>query len=325
MTLYPLIFQPIFQERIWGGSNIRNLFTKDAPTGAPIGESWEISDRPGAESVIANGPLAGQTLTQLMRDRRDELLGDARANASGRFPLLVKIIDASEKLSLQVHPPAALAPRFGGEPKTEMWYIVDAKPGASLFAGLRKGITREHFAERVRVGGVADCFHCVPVKRGDAMFLPSGRVHAIGGGIVIFEIQQNSDTTYRVYDWDRLDAFGKPRDLHVAQSLECIDFDDFEPSLVAPNAVQNGAAISKALVRDPLFDVDLVELTAGAFWQPPGGSAQVVGLESGEVEVMWSDGSVTLKPGGFCVIPAAANNVVLRAPSAARFLFAKPH
>jgi len=142
------------------------------------------------------------------------------------------LLDAREKLSLQVHPPAHKAAALGGEPKTEMWYIADAAPDADLFVGLKRGVTRAEFEQKISTGEVAGCFHRVPVKRGDAMFLPSGRVHAIGAGLVIFEIQQNSDTTYRVFDWNRVGLDGKPRELHVPQSLASIDFDDFEPALV---------------------------------------------------------------------------------------------
>jgi len=208
--LYPLTFRPIFKERIWGGRALEQLYGKSLPPKVPIGESWEISDRPGDASVIANGPLAGKDLRWLMENHERELLGDAKS-ANGRFPLLIKILDAQEKLSLQVHPPARKAAELKGEPKTEAWYIADAAPGAELYVGLKRGVTREEFERKIQSGEVAECFHRVPVRAGDTMFLPSGRVHAIGAGLVIFEIQQNSDTTYRVFDWNRVGTDGKPR------------------------------------------------------------------------------------------------------------------
>lgn len=231
-VLYPLLFEPIYKERIWGGRRLEEMYGRRLPSSVPIGESWEISDRPGDESVIANGPLAGRTLRWLMEQHRSDVLGDARPAADGRFPLLCKILDARDRLSLQVHPPAAKAAALGGEPKTEMWYIADAEPDADLFVGLRRGVTRAEFETKVQTGDVAECFHRIPVRTGDTMFLPSGRVHAIGAGLVIFEIQQNSDTTYRVFDWNRKGLDGQPRELHVDKSLASIDFDDFEPSLV---------------------------------------------------------------------------------------------
>src|SRR5438270_4871495 len=180
--LYPLTFRPILKERVWGGRKLEELYQKPLPPEVPIGESWEISDRPGDVSVIANGPLAGKDLHWLMENHRQALLGDAQS--SRRFPLLIKLLDAQEKLSLQVHPPSHKAAKLGGEPKTEMWYIADAKPGAELYVGLKRGVTQPEFEKKIRTGEVADCFHRVSVKPGDVMFLPSGRVHAIGAGLV---------------------------------------------------------------------------------------------------------------------------------------------
>src|SRR5687767_11353350 len=200
-----------------------------------------------------------------MQNQRAELMGKAAA-LNDRFPLLIKILDAEEKLSLQVHPPASKAAAMGGEPKTEMWYIAQARNDAELYVGLRKNVSRAEFESGIRDGTVAKCFHRVHVNKGDAMFLPSGRVHAIGAGLVIFEIQQNSDTTYRVFDWNRVDAHGKPRQLHVKESLECIDFEDFEPEPVRaylPEAEQANVHI-QTLVEDPLFEVELVKIV------PPG-------------------------------------------------------
>ena len=213
--LYPLTFHPILKERVWGGRSLECLYHKPLPAGVPIGESWEISDRPGDVSVVSNGPLAGKDLHWLMTRHATELLGAARPPDS-RFPLLVKILDAQEKLSLQVHPPPGKAAELGGEPKTEMWYITEAAPGAELYVGLKRGVSREEFERKIKSGTVAECFHRVSVRPGDAMFLPSGRVHALGAGIVLFEVQQNSDTTYRVFDWNRLGLDGKPRELREA-------------------------------------------------------------------------------------------------------------
>jgi len=225
---YPLTFHPLLKERVWGGRNLERLYRKPLPGVVPIGESWEITDRPEGVSVVANGPLAGRTLRGLMERHATDLLGPASA-PGGRFPLLIKILDAEEKLSLQVHPPARCAVALGGEPKTEMWYVAEGRPGAGLFAGLRRGTTRADFERKMKDSTVVDCFHRIEVRHGDAMFLPSGRVHALGAGNVIFEIQQNSDTTYRVFDWNRVGLDGQARALHVEQSLACIDFNDFEP------------------------------------------------------------------------------------------------
>ncbi len=164
--LYPLIFQPIFKDRIWGGRELERLYAKKLPAGQPIGEAWEISDRPGDASVIANGPLAGKDLRWLMENHAAEILGGAKPAAAGRFPLLCKILDAREKLSLQVHPPASKAAELKGEPKTEMWFIADAAPDASLYVGLKRGVTRAEFEQKIADGSVADCFHRIPGARG---------------------------------------------------------------------------------------------------------------------------------------------------------------
>ena len=302
--LYPLVFHPLFKDRVWGGRELEKLFGKKLPAGKPIGESWEISDRPGDESVVANGKFAGQNLRQLMEKFPREILGHARPAAENRFPILCKILDARDKLSLQVHPPASKAAELKGEPKTEMWYIADAAPGAELYVGLKRGMTRAEFEKRISDGSVAECFHRVPVRAGDTMFLPSGRVHAIGSGLVIFEIQQNSDTTYRVFDWNRVGLDGKPRELHIAQSLASIDFNDFEPSLVQTRFSGDETAKSRPLVRHELFCVDSTELKSGARISLKPNQLQIIALVRGKIEVKSGVDTVTLDAGQFCLIPA---------------------
>jgi mannose-6-phosphate isomerase len=221
-----------FHGAIWGGRRLETLFGKNLPPAVRIGESWEVVDREEAQSVVHAGPLRGKTLHALWMEHRQEVFGDVEE--SPRFPILIKLLDAEEKLSLQVHPPARVAAELGGEPKTEFWYIAAASPGAELYVGMRADSSREAFEEAIASGNAEEHVHRVPVKTGDGMFLPSGRVHAIGAGNVIVEVQQNSDTTYRVFDWNRTDDSGKPRTLHVDESLRCIDFDDCEPSLIDP-------------------------------------------------------------------------------------------
>jgi mannose-6-phosphate isomerase len=303
--LYPLTFQPRYKERVWGGRELERLYAKNLPAGKPIGESWEISDRPGDASIVANGPLAGTNLRWLMENHGAEILGGAKPAAEGRFPLLCKILDAREKLSLQVHPPADKARELRGEPKTEMWYIADAAPQASLYVGLKRGVSRAEFERKIADGSVADCFHEIPVTAGDTMFLPSGRVHAIGDGLVIFEIQQNSDTTYRVFDWNRVGLDGKPRELHIPQSLASIDFNDFEPKLVETKFVADGKIQTRSLVSDPLFNVEVWKLAAGAAgWLKPK-KLQIVAVTAGSVEIAGNSTTVNLSAGHFCLIPAS--------------------
>jgi mannose-6-phosphate isomerase len=317
--LYPFTFLPIFKQRVWGGRELERLYHKPLPPGVPIGESWEISDRPGDVSIVANGPLAGKDLHWLMEQHASEILGAAKA-LRGRFPLLIKILDAQDKLSLQVHPSPAKAAALGGEPKTEMWYVTEAALAAELYVGLKRGVTRAEFESKLKTGAVAECFHRVNVRAGDAMFLPSGRVHALGAGLVIFEIQQNSDTTYRVFDWKRVGLDGKLRELHIPESLASIDFTDFEPSLLPSAFVQNGAQRGRPLVRDPLFTAEAHQADAGASVPLRPNKMQIICLVAGRVEVREGQGTLVLVPGQFCLVPASLVQVVIRVKTPAIFL-----
>lgn len=224
-----LKFTPQCMERVWGGRELATRYNRKlAREDMPYGESWDLVDRSDVQSVVEGGPLDGTPLHDLWLEWREEIFG---AVTGARFPLLLKILDARDRLSIQVHPPADVAPSLGGEPKTEMWYIADAEPDAALYVGLKAGVTREDFAQAIAGGTVEEVTHRIPVRTGDHIFIPSGRLHAIGAGLVIFEIQQNSDTTYRVFDWNRMGTDGKPRELHVRESLACIDYTDFEPSI----------------------------------------------------------------------------------------------
>jgi len=244
--LYPLRFQPILVERLWGGTALAR-YGKPIPPGKSIGETWEISDRDKEQSVVINGALKGQPLRQVIVTLGDRLLG-TNCRGANRFPLLIKMLDARERLSLQVHPPSAIAPELGGEPKTEMWYVLEAQPDSHLIAGLKRGVTRQQFEQAIQHGGAAfqKCFHRFPIHTGESLFVPSGRLHAIDAGLVIVEIQQNSDTTYRVYDWDR----GRP--LQIAESLASIDFNDFEPPPTPLPITCEYFRVEKLTVNGPL-------------------------------------------------------------------------
>jgi mannose-6-phosphate isomerase len=293
----PLTFHPIFMERIWGGRRLESAFGKNLPAQKPIGESWEIVDRPEAQSVVANGPLKGKTLHDLWSQHREEIFG--KMPDSPRFPLLLKLLDAHEKLSLQVHPPEKIAAKYQGEPKTEFWYVAAADPGAELLLGFRKSIARDQFEKALREGTAADYIHKIRVKPGDAAFLPAGRLHAVNAGNLLIEIQQNSDTTYRVFDWNRVDDKGKPRQLHIEQALQCIDFNDVAPKLIEPQG--------ELLVRHELFEVQKWNLAAPRDISSKGQFAIVCCL-SGSVRC----GDADLSPGGFCLVPASLRDQKLQ-------------
>ena len=212
---------------------MESVYQRQLPDEQPYGESWEMSDREDEQSIVNHGPFAGKSLNDLWINHREEIFGSGLTGE--RFPLLIKILDARDDLSIQVHPPIEMVKELGGEAKTEMWYIADCNPGAKLYVGFKDGVTKEDFAASLRDGSVADKVHAIEPKKDQSIFIPSGRLHAIGAGFLIYEIQQNSDTTFRVFDWNRLGLDGTPRDLHVEQSMKSIDFDDREPSMDTPD------------------------------------------------------------------------------------------
>jgi mannose-6-phosphate isomerase len=289
----PVVFEPIFQERIWGGRNLAGSFGKKLPGNKRIGESWEIVDRPEAQSIVREGPLAGRSLHDLWVNFREELFGGVPDTP--RFPLLIKLLDAQEKLSLQVHPPPEIAESLGGEAKTEFWYILAAEPNAEIFVGLRKSMTRDQFENALKSGTVADCVHPIRMKSGAAMLLPSGRFHAIGAGNLLVEVQQNSDTTYRVFDWNRVDEQGERRQLHLDQALQCIDFNDVAPEAITPSG--------ELLVRNKSFEVQKWSLDAQRAIAPLGQFAIVLCL-TGALQCA----GVDFTPGDFFLVPASLRN-----------------
>ena len=226
ILLYPLRFAPIYQYRIWGGRRLADLLTEPLPDNDPIGEAWILSDRDDHASCIANGQLKGQTISQLMEHWPVQLMGKLAGRFS-RFPLLLKFLDARELLSVQVHPSDQQKDYIpaGEHGKTEAWVVLEAGQESRIYAGLKPGTTADNLRQAITNGTVADHLAYFTPKPGNAVFLPAGTVHALGGDIVVFEVQQNSDVTFRLYDWNHVDAkTGKPRALQVDQAFACIDF-----------------------------------------------------------------------------------------------------
>ncbi len=302
----PLLFQPLFRERIWGGRRLESAFGKKLPASQCVGESWEIVDRADAQSVVRQGHYRGLSLHDLWCDHRREIFGDEIA-AAPRFPLFGKLLDAREKLSLQVHPPPEVAAALGGEPKTEMWYIAAADPGAEIFLGLRRGVSKEVFARAIASGNPTPFVHRLEVKSGDAFLVPSGRLHAIGAGLVIVEIQQNSDTTYRVFDWDRSRDAGSSRPLQIEEAMRSINFADFEPEKIEPEG--------EFLVQSPHFAVEKWSLTNARPALSRSAAALFVCL-SGAVLM---DG-IEMHPGDLFLVPASADETPLEPASSAASL-----
>ena len=253
MPLYPLRFEPIYQYRLWGGRRLSDLLSAPLPGGGPIGEAWILSDRDDHQSQVANGPLKGQTIGELMEEFRGQLMGKL-APRFRRFPLLLKFLDARELLSVQVHPsdahPELLPP--GETSKTEAWVVIEADKGSRIYAGLKPGTTADDLRHALTDGTIVDRLVNIVPKPGEGVFIPAGTVHTLGGGVVVFEIQQNSDVTFRLYDWNHVDAkTGKSRPLQVDQALASIDFANSNAGLVTPFVVT-----ATPVERERLFDCE---------------------------------------------------------------------
>jgi mannose-6-phosphate isomerase len=289
----PITFTPLYMERVWGGRELEHVYGRHLPDpDLPFGESWEIVDREKEQSIVDEGPFSGTSLHELWTNHREEIFGAGFLDHP-RFPILIKVLDARDDLSIQVHPPVDLAASLGGEPKTEMWFIADCDPGAKLHVGLKHGVTRADFEKSIADGTVADCVHAITPQPGESIFIASGRLHAIGAGFLIHEIQQNSDTTYRVFDWNRLGLDGKPRELHVDESLASIDFSDFEPAMDTP--------VGGTLAACEYFKTDRRSLAPGeVVGNDHGDRFSILSVVGGQLE---SAGGIRFGKGKFILLP----------------------
>ena len=294
--LYPLKFHPIYKEKIWGGRRFEGLFGRSLPQGL-IGESWDVAAHPHGTSVVAEGPLQGWDLGQLVRGYGHDLVDEER------FPLLLKLIDANQDLSVQVHPDDAYVRRQTAEAfgKTEMWYIIHSEPGAWIIWGLRPGVTKKEFSAALHKGGaeLLACLNKIQVQPGEIYPISAGLVHALGAGVVVAEIQQNSDTTYRVYDWDRLDGEGQSRELHVEQALDVIDF--------SPEALDRDYQFARCHQH---FQMEVLTRPQGVELHLKSGFQILTALVS-PAEILWAEGTSVLRPGESCLLPPLLGNCTL--------------
>ena len=302
--LYPLQFEPIYQYRLWGGRHLADFLTAPLPS-VPIGEAWLLSDRNDHQSLVANGPLKGQTIAQLLEQFPEQMLGKF-AQRFRRFPLLLKFLDAHEMLSVQVHPTKAntnLLPP-GDTAKTEAWVVLEAATQSRIYAGLKPGTTAVDLRQALANGTVADDLAWLTPKPGDAVFLPAGTVHSLGGDIVVFEVQQNSDTTFRLYDWDHVDAkTGKPRALQVDQAMACIDFEEAPVGRVTP-VVEATTPVE----RERLFHCEHFWL-----WRLRGESPFTVGAADVPRVLVCIEGAGQVEHGGATYAVAKGNVLLLPA------------
>ena len=292
-SLYPLRFNPVYKDYLWGGNRIPKMFNRNVPDGI-YAESWEISTHPDGSTLIANGPLAGRTLSDLLPGQKTEWLG---THVKGDdFPLLIKLIDARDKLSVQVHPNDDNAAAVDGDPKTEMWYFLEGDADAQIYCGLKPGIGKEEFKQALEDKTFADILQTIPAVNGDAVFVPGGRVHAIGSGCLILEIQQNSNTTYRLYDWDRTDAEGNSRELHIDKALQVIDWENNGD----PHCDVRGTTIESC----EYFQLDRYELTEETAFPNLGKSFHALFISEGIGIIRWANGEDILSAGQSWLVPA---------------------
>ncbi len=316
--LYPLLFRPVLKDYIWGGRNLADRLGRALPPGN-VAESWEIAAHEDGATVVTNGRFAGQTLTAVHAALGLDLIGsnNAWAEERGKFPLLIKLLDAHDKLSVQVHPDDEYALAHEGDElgKTEMWVVLHAEPEARVILGVRAGTTAAAFRRAIAAGTLEDHLHSVAIAAGDFVCVPSGSVHAILGGALMAEIQQNSNTTYRVYDWNRTQN-GRGRELHVDKALDVINFAQVEPALSMPQLVEERDGLRRLLLcRNRYFTTERVELAAGAAYEGAcdGRTLEIWGTIEGQVALE----GLTLDAVRFALLPAALGPFRVAAAEAA--------
>ena len=326
--MYPLKFKPIYKEKIWGGRSLARKFARELPAG-PIGESWELSSYGDDISIITNGDYAGLSLLELIAQKRQEVLGselsgkDRKLSSNNLFPLLVKIIDARDNLSVQVHPDDAYAEKneSAGSGKTELWYILNAEPGARIIYGLKDGVTRDQFTRAVGSPDFLDLLNFVPVKTGDYFYIPAGTVHAIGKGVMLAEIHQTSDLTYRIYDWDRTDEDGNSRELHIDKAIDVINFNHNQAAHKPDHERQTSGNQrhtwpGNLLINNPnhqvrqlknsnFFNVELINVFKCYTGNTKNRRFYIYMNLGSEITINYSDGSLKVAKGESFLIPAA--------------------
>ncbi len=306
MTLYPFLFEPNLHTVVWGGNQLRP-YKGLTPTDEPIGESWEVSAVPGSIGIISNGPLAGRDIVSIIDENPEAILGETVSKQyGGKMPLLVKFIDAKGDLSIQVHPNDEMAKRVHGKMgKSEMWYIIKAEPGSYLYAGFKEQITPYEYRKRVQDGTITDVLAKHEVKAGDVFYLPAGRVHAICGGIMLAEVQQSSDVTYRIYDYNRPGIDGKPRELHTELAAEALDYhveDEYRTEYT------DDVNRANQIINSPYFSVRVTETTKPFHRNLVKYDSFIISMcMEGDctIRVRDTNDEILLREGYSCLIPAA--------------------
>lgn len=306
--LYPLKFKPIYKEKIWGGQNLKRILDKQVLEELALGESWELSAHGSSNSIVCEGSLMGRTLTELSQSFGQALLGENYKEYQKRFPLLIKFIDANHQLSVQVHPKDEYSLIHENDlGKTEMWYIIDAKPGSKLVYGLKENITKEMFRTAIKNNEIRNTLNEIEVRSADVLYIPAGTVHAIGKGIVLAEIQQNSDTTYRVYDWDRVGLDGRPRELHIQKALDVIEFSSGKKvPKIKGIEIEGQGYTSTTYVTCPYFTMDVLNISTNYETCLDGRNFEVLMAIDGQFNIEYNfSQKVEVKRGETVLIPAS--------------------
>lgn len=339
MSLYPLKFKPLYQPKVWGGTQLAKLFNRDIPTvdangnpiQHPIGEAWEIADLDttsasgaggsSAMSVVTNGPLAGTTLRQLIKDHKPQLMGTLTTDEEGHFPLLIKFLDAEQNLSVQVHPDETYAQQHpDAHLKSEAWYIVHAEPDAVIYKGIKEGVTEQQFRQAIEEANVKPLLIQVPVQEGDCHYIPSGTCHALGTGIVVAEVQTPSDTTFRVYDWGRTD-----RELHIEPAMACMTFGPADTTRYKPKTrIERDHSLVECLVKCEYFIIERYTLDAGYTQNiPHAPGPRIRIILDGDGQITCDNDQYNTTPytkGETLLLPAQLNNAQTHVTSKTQFL-----
>ena len=317
--LYPLKFKPILKDKIWGGSKLGTVLDKPIGNSRNCGESWEISGVEGDISVVSEGPLAGESLTSLIKEYKGTLIGEKVWDTFGeKFPLLIKFIDANDDLSIQVHPDDELAQkRHNSFGKTEMWYVVDAEEGATLISGFNKPTSKEEYLEVFEAGKLTELLNREDVFNDDVFFLPAGRVHTIGKGLLIAEIQQTSDITYRIYDFDRVDDQGNSRDLHIEEAVDAIDYGFYKDYKTSYDHSSSEVEIGRSayFITNRLLIRDSLKRNYSSF-----DSCIILMCLEGEGEIQFPSGTIRYKPGDSVLVPNAIDEIGIIARGSSKLL-----
>lgn len=328
--IYPLKFHEIFKEKIWGGRRLESCLGKSIPKNKLIGESWEIADHRKDISIVKNGMLKGENLKKLIKNFKKEIIGkDVKLSRGGRFPLLFKYIDASQKLSIQVHPDDEYAYLNERDEtgKTEAWYVVWAKPGAQLVCGLKEDVNRNILKEAIKSKKIEDYLNYITINKGDLIFLPPCTVHTIMGDVILAEIQQNSDLTYRIYDWGRIDKYGKSRELHIDKALDVIDFSFIRNYKIEPLSINiNGNIINYFIVCEK-FAIELCEIIGVYELNCDGSKFYILSVLEGNGEIFYEEefasrlgsiNTVNIKKGETVLLPASLGKTVIKTDNTLR-------